>query len=175
MSPNIISICLLTLALANALSVSMIPKTGTPPSFREVPGFTLDPSRSKLFVYGGRYTSILDDMWEYDIESQTWSEIYVTSSLNPGPRSDPYLASLDEDRLMLFGGNTKSGPASDLWEFDIDNYYVRSIQWRLVNTNGKAPPRTFNRSVLSYSYKGKKYLAVYGGYDAKDLNYDLNM
>jgi hypothetical protein len=113
--------------LAGAVSVSMIPKTGTPPSIRESSGFAFDQESNKLYVYGGRFGSPLEDMWEFDLKTESWRQIHHTSSTSPGPRSDPYLVALGQGKILLFGGNTKSGPVSDLWEFDIENQNVRYI------------------------------------------------
>jgi hypothetical protein len=161
--------CSLILAqLAGAVTVSMIPKTGTPPSARDTPGFTLEEESNKLYVYGGRFESPLGDMWEFDLSSESWREIHFTSSINPGPRFDPYLVSLGNGKILLFGGNTKSGPVSDLWEFDIENQYVRYIQWKLLNDKGSPPPRSYYGAMCHYEEDGKKYLAVYGGTGVND-------
>jgi hypothetical protein len=159
----LISYLLTSSNLALAVSVSMIPKSGTPPPIRDLPGLALNEEANKLYIYGGRNVSPLDDMWEFDLATETWREIYYTSSISPNPRSEPYLISLNSGQMLLFGGNTKSGPVSDLWMFDIENQYVRSIQWNLINSSGSPPPRSCYRSISDYVKDGKKYLAVYGG------------
>lgn len=146
----------------------MIPKTGTPPSIRDTPGLAFNKQSNKLYVYGGRYESPLEDMWEFDLNTETWREIHHTSSTSPGPRSDPQIVALDNDKILLFGGNTKSGPVSDLWEFDIENQYVIYIQWKFVNNSGAPPPRSYYRAICDYEEGNKKYLAVYGGRGIND-------
>ncbi len=42
---------------------------------------------------------------------------------------------------MLFGGDTKKGPISDVWLYDIESEIVIFMQWELAVTKGKAPPR----------------------------------
>ena len=113
-------IWLLAADIGAAVSVSMIPKSGTPPSYRELPGVTYDVINNKFYVYGGRQESLLDDMWEYDLNKNTWTEMHTTSTVGPGGRSDPHLVYLaDQGKILLFGGNSRSGPTSDLWLFDI--------------------------------------------------------
>lgn len=174
MATLIILANLLIATQAASVSVSMIPNTGTPPSVREIPGFALEKGSNKLYVYGGRYESPLDDMWEFDLSTETWREIHSTSSINPGARSDPYLFTKEPGKLLLYGGNSKSGPVSDLWEFDIANLYVIYMQWKLVNTIGN-PPRSAYRSATYYEQDDKSYLAVYGGFGEKESITNLYM
>ncbi len=36
------------------------------------------------------------------------------------------------------------------------------IQWQLVTTKGKAPPRAYFQSVCEFIHEGNRYIAVYG-------------
>jgi hypothetical protein len=106
----------------------MIPKTGTPPSFRELPGIALFESAQKIYIYGGRFETLLGDMWQFDLNNNQWSEIHISSTLNPGPRSEAYLFPIEAtSKIVMFGGNSLTGPVSDLWEFDINNESVSYI------------------------------------------------
>jgi hypothetical protein len=107
----------------HSISVSMFPKTGSPPRSRELPGFVMHTDYNKLYIYGGRAPDTLGDMWEYDLEENKWNEIYMLS-INPGPRSEPFLLPLPNGNILLFGGITISGPISDMWEYDIENNIV---------------------------------------------------
>jgi hypothetical protein len=158
--------------LSYGISVSMIPNTGTPPSYRELPGFTHDPDHDKLYVYGGIKDSYLDDLWEFDLKSNTWNEIFYVTTISPGPRSNPQLVFFKDikdgkDKILLFGGDSVRGPLSDLWEFDIENETVMYIQWKMIEGTNEPPPRAYYRAAYSYTHNGKKYLAVYGGQSKK--------
>lgn len=149
---------------ADALSVNLFPQSGTPPSPRELPGVTLDSLGKNLYVYGGISQIKHDDMWKYDLTSKRWSQIYAGSVLTPGRRSNAFMTALkDQQKLVLFGGDTSTGPASDVWVFDLENESVSSIQWKLIDDRGKVPPRSFYKSVCEYMHEGKQYIAVYGG------------
>lgn len=65
-----------------------------------------------------------------------------------------------QPKLVLFGGDTPNGPASDIWLYDIESESVILIQWKLVDDKGRAPPRAFYRSICEYTYKGKQYITV---------------
>lgn len=117
-----------SLSSVDSISVGMIPKTGTPPSFRELPGITLSKSAQKIYIYGGRFETLLGDMWEFDLINNQWNEIHMSSTLNPGPRSEAYLFPIEAtSKIVMFGGNSLTGPVSDLWEFDINNESVSCI------------------------------------------------
>jgi hypothetical protein len=169
-------LCSLVTRLVHSVLVSMIPHTGTPPSYRVLPGVALSETANQIYIYGGRYISHLDDMWRYDLATQTWDEIHFSSSTSPGSRSEAYLIPLESSRkLLLFGGNSKNGPATDLWEFDIDNSSVRYIQWKLIDAKGKSPHRAYYRCYCIYEFEGKKYFAVYGGRGESSFDHSLFM
>ena len=116
------------LSLVDSISVGMIPNTGTPPSLRELPGIALSKSSQKIYIYGGRFETLLGDMWEFDLSSNQWSVIHTSSTLNPGPRSEAYLFPIEAaGKIIMFGGNSLTGPVSDLWEFDINHESVSYI------------------------------------------------
>jgi hypothetical protein len=147
-----------------ALSVSYIPKTGTPPPRRELSGLAYDSTSDKVYIYGGRSEIFHKDFWEFDISSNTWEEIHPASTMSPGERSGVFMAVLEESRqIVLFGGSGESGPISDVWLYDLDSEIVMFIQWQLAATKGKAPPRADSPSVCDYIHEGKHYIAVYGG------------
>ncbi len=103
------------------------------------------------------------------ISTKTWNEIHPVSVMSPGDRSGPYLTVLEESRqIVLFGGDTKKGPISDVWLYDIESEIVVFMQWQLAVTKGKAPPRAYYRAVCGYVHEGKRYIAVYGGKNKTD-------
>lgn len=122
----IILSALLTICLsAESVSVKLIPETGSPPSARQKSGLTYDLDSRKLYIYGGRLANRYGELWDFDLLTQRWSEIHPASTLSPGPRSDSYIKYLPEQhKILLFGGDTLSGPTSDVWMYDIVNERV---------------------------------------------------
>ncbi len=112
---------LLTICLsAEAVSVKLIPETGSPPSARQISGLTYDSDSRKLYIYGGRLANRFDELWSFDLLTQRWSEIHPSSTLSPGPRSDSYIKYLPgRGKILLFGGDTVKGPTSEVWLYDI--------------------------------------------------------
>jgi hypothetical protein len=148
------------------ISVEYLPITGTPPPSRELAGLVYDSKAHKVYIYGGRSESIYDDMWEFDLNARLWIEMHSPATMSPGARANQFMTILDESRqVLLFGGDTGSGPISDVWLYDLDSESVTFTQWKMVDTRGKAPPRAYYRAVCDFIYEGKHYIAVYGGKD----------
>jgi len=161
---------------AESLSVSYFPTTRTPPPPHEVAGLAFDSTSRKIYIYGGRSEIKHIDMWEFDLATQTWSEIQPATPLNPGARSDAFITILEDARqLVLFGGDAEGGPVSDIWVFDLDSETVIFNQWRSIDTKGKAPPRGYYRAVCKYSKGEKQYIAVYGGIGRRSKLKTLHM
>jgi hypothetical protein len=108
--------------------VNYVPESRTPPPRRELSGVAYDSAENKVYIYGGRAEGLYGDMWEFDLTDMTWNELHPSSVFKPGPRSAAHLAILEESRkIVLFGGNTESGPISDVWLYDIDSENVTFI------------------------------------------------
>jgi hypothetical protein len=122
-------LCILVLkAFAEAQQVSYLPRAGTPPSPRGHSGIAYDSRANKVYIYGGKTDVILSDTWEFDLNSQVWSQVHPSGTMNPGGRSNSLLIMLEESRqIILFGGDTESGPVLDVWVYDIDSEDVRPI------------------------------------------------
>lgn len=125
---SLLTVILLLTRHTESISVKLVPETGNPPIARELPGIAHDPIDNKLYIYGGLSDSKLSDMWEFNLETNTWTELHVVSELRPGPRSESFLLRLkDKRKLLLFGGITSYGPVSDLWTYDIEYQAVICI------------------------------------------------
>lgn len=46
-----------------------------------------DPSAKKLFIFAGQKEDYLSDMWEYDIRSNTLTELFPNVTLSGGPEA----------------------------------------------------------------------------------------
>lgn len=87
--------------------------SGFPP-FRSKYAFSYSSTDNALLVFGGvdSKRELLGDFWKFD--GKRWTQIQSNSI--PSPRAS--LRLLDAgDRMMLYGGSTKSGLTNELWEF----------------------------------------------------------
>jgi len=84
--------------------------------------------------------------------------------MSPGSRSNNFITMREESReIVMFGGDSDGGPTSDLWAYNIEDEFVKSIYWRYIQPQGRSPPRAYKRSVCDYIHQSKHYIAVYGG------------
>ena len=98
-----------------------------------------DSESDRVIVFGGltfRFQEV-DDIWAYDVDTDTWTE--VASDTGPGPRY--YHAMVHDpgtDRMILFGGVTgrDEAPLDDTWAFD-----VATETWTQLSTASTPSPR----------------------------------
>ncbi len=78
------------------------------------------------------------DLWRFDAQTETWSEVPTTSTTAPEGRRWPWTSvSPDESILLLgFGTDSPSGQSvlGDLWKFTL-----ASGEWEPLETNGEQP------------------------------------
>jgi hypothetical protein len=178
MVPVLLLVLVLSLLSVYSINIESIPTTGTPPSKRQRSSLAYDKSSSSVFIYGGfeDMNEYYEDIWRFNLVSNTWEELISPSRLTPGPRVSSFMHVLEESRsILLFGGNTQKGPISDLWLLDIDNIMVTFIQWEPVITKGPKPPASAYSGAVAYKYNEKTYIATFGGIGRKDTHNNLNM
>lgn len=99
------------------------------PSARVRHAATVDTTRSRMIIFGGRegtdapYT-FLNDVWAFDLATETWTEI-PTAGVPPSLRDDTVLEyDAGRDRIVLFGGDsdrfgTLGGRRDDMFALDL--------------------------------------------------------
>jgi len=107
-----------------------------PPVAREGPAAAFSTFNNRMVVFGGynnTFMSELDDTWEYDYPTNTWTQY----SINPHPMGRAYaLMSYDpvQQVAVLFAG--VNGTSTDVYLRDTWEYNVNSRSWSETNANG---------------------------------------
>jgi hypothetical protein len=110
------------------------------PSARNGHGMVYDSARSKTILFGGQDVlgNYLDDVWEWDTATRTWTNVTPPiAGAKPAPRAlfgmayDP-----NRGKVVIYGGNTSgehsnTGFIGDTWELDTLN---RSWTYKPANT-----------------------------------------
>ena len=84
---------------------------GSPPPARYNHSMAYDASRKKIILYGGRTSnsdsSVLEDLWEYDIAGNRWTRIYFATGRGPGTLDD-YAMAIDPTagRVLMYDNLT---------------------------------------------------------------------
>lgn len=148
-----------------SLKISQFPSNGTPPPKRVSHASTYNPLTNTLYIYGGKSESdYLEDMWEYNFNTNQWKEIHSPSVIVPGPRYSATMQLFPGGKLIaMFGGVTTKGPISDLWVFSTETYMVITTQWSTIDfSNFSSVSSAFN-AICGYEYNGRGYMASFGG------------
>lgn len=133
--------------------------------------------RPKLLVYGGEGFNlttfkfpILDDLWEFDITTHSWTEITAGND-GETPKRNYAGNAIVGDYLYLFGGDVAGveggrgacggvfpeNPTDEIWR-----YQVETQQWETITTTGDPFVRVKDQGQASVVNGDKIYLV--GGY-----------
>ena len=92
--------------------------------------FSISINQNNLYLFGGLYSIISNDLWKYDIEKNKWSQIIYKQNDDPCPRHS-HTSIIINENLFLFGGEgPKDKPLEDLVIFHIptEKFYFPTIQ-----------------------------------------------
>ncbi|MGD8415025.1 MAG: kelch repeat-containing protein [Candidatus Latescibacterota bacterium] len=115
-----------------------------------------DQSTDRFLVFGGRDVdwNILDQTWQFDVDSRAWSQIETSHS--PGGR---FMHNMVYDRcngrVILFGGFDGETSLGDLWSFDPE-----LNTWGELDAVDGPPPRQLH--AMAFDSVGNR-LIVFGG------------
>jgi hypothetical protein len=131
----------------------------------------------KIVLFGGRGINVnsgllhnFNDIWIYDIMTNSWESIPVTSNtISKHPSGREHVAScVYANRLWIFGGmsSTTHLTYNDLWSFNLISYH-----WEIHSPNSGAgvgfiPPPLHHAHLLPTEYAdspGTTGLLIYGG------------
>ena len=118
-----------------------------------------DPKADRVLLYGGAnlFTGdVLGDLWAYDYETNTWTELHP--AVSPPPHHYPALAYVPTiDRVVLFGGFQQGFESlfNDTWAYD----YHRN-RWTNLHPRNPPPPRVYH--VMAFEPATNR-LVMFGG------------
>ncbi|MGB2694539.1 MAG: kelch repeat-containing protein [Dehalococcoidia bacterium] len=124
-----------------------------------------DPGRERLLLFAGQTdgTPFLDDLWA--LTPNGWQQI----DFETGPNARHFYAMVFDDlgnKLVLFGGNSESGPLGDLWYLD-----ALSDTWRQPSAENEGPSPRYGHEAVWVPERRTMYL--FGGTDGSNEMNDL--
>jgi hypothetical protein len=146
--------------------INVTPSSGSSPGTRIAYLWSFDPILNKTLLFGGStnlnlpYWDFQDDMWTYDLESKSWTEI--TPDIRPSKRIYSNMVYESNSRkTLLYGGVSRWSPdefLDDLWTFD-----SQELTWKSIECENNPSARI--GFLAFHSKTNKTYL--YGGLDSE--------
>lgn len=144
----------------------------TQPPSRRLQRMAYDSQSDRVVLFGGYSGNVIfNDTWEYDLNSDTWT-LKSPSTLPPARYYHDMAYDLESDRIVLFGGATKTGCLNDTWEYDLN-----SNTWKLKAASS-SPPNARAWHGMAYDSESDR-IVLFGGsnrdtYFNDTWEYDLN-
>jgi hypothetical protein len=102
--------------------VDITPSSGPAPSARAYASAVFDPVDRKMVIFAGQAESTrLNDMWEFDLDANTWTDITPGAGSAPALRRTPVSVYDPAGHRMITwsGQGASNGFFNDVWEFDL--------------------------------------------------------
>ena len=131
------------------------------PSARKGHCFVYRESTNSLLLYGGNESTLLSDIWEFDIEHREWQLIEQANSIPPRAYASGTLMQINgRETLVIFGGDFgvyDQELSDELFYFDLP-----TKKWRQVLATGTRPPPLFGHATSTCKISDKE-IVVFGG------------
>ena len=143
---------------------NLVPASPIPP-IRWLASLVYTGSKNMILFGGANDVSPYNDLWEYSISSNSWTQL--TPSGNPPSARWSHVAVYTlANNMLVFGGYSPSiGYLNDLWE-----YSVSSNSWIQLNPSGNIP---IGRSGCSIIYTNSNTFIIFGGFNFSSFFNDL--
>jgi hypothetical protein len=141
-----------------------IATTGSSPPARDYCQMIYDPVDNKLLLFGGAgVLGDLNDLWAFDVTSNSWAELKPSGAVPPAREGHAMLYEPNKKQVLVFGGlNSDPGTLfNDLWAYD-----TADKTWAKVDPAG-APPSERESSTMAYCPASQRVL-LFGGLSLGD-------
>jgi hypothetical protein len=126
---------------------------GTNPLARCLHTASYDGGRHRMIIYAGQRTGPLNDIWAFDLTSNTWEDL--TPASKPSGRIFP-TSVYAGNKIIIFGGSTNSGSVNELWSFDLTD-----TSWEMINASGMSPAPRHSHAAIFVEQENAMY--IFGG------------
>lgn len=133
------------------------------PEAREHGSVLVDRANSQIFVFHGsgyspQFEQMLDDVWRFDVDDGTWSEVAPLGDLPPGAGSRRIAGAAGATVAYAFGGyGPPPATYGDLYRITIED---GTLRWREIEQENPPPARYLHSFV--YDHQTDRF-ALFGG------------
>jgi hypothetical protein len=132
------------------------------PAARCLHSASYDALGHRMIMYGGQSTGALGDVWSFDLDLNSWANLFPTNS-PPGRffTSQVFVASINH--AVIFGGNLGSSQTNEVWGLNLT-----SNSWQQITPSGVPP--VAREGATGVYVPGEDRMIVFGGLGAVHLN-----
>lgn len=123
---------------------------------------------AKMYIFGGydgRDGNYFNDLYYFNFETRSWSEMPCRPGERPEARTD-HIMVLHDAKIYIYGGYDGSTRYQNMYRYDL-----KLTKWELLHAKGVVPSRRFGHS--GGVHEASNALIVFGGWDGKDTLNDL--
>lgn len=149
--------------LSASLKINLIPSSGPSPSLITYSSVIYDEATQNLITIGGFNTEskiFISEIYTFSLLDSTWGEIIPESEYIPEGFQEHYSHLTKLRVILVLFPLTKNSLLSDVFAFDLKTY-----KWDKKNLAGEHILSRRYSSICSFSYDGKDYIAIYGGFE----------
>ena len=157
----------LIILMAGGFLISSLGQTWTQknpsayPSARANPTTAYDSESDRIVLFGGSVgTTNYGDTWEYDLNTDTWTQ-KSPATTPPARTASAMVYDSENDRIIMFGGYG-TGSLNDTWEYDLN-----TNTW--TNLSPANPPSARRGHCMAYDRESGR-IVLFAGYDGAYRN-----
>lgn len=161
------------LAIVNALKITKIPESGSPPSRLTGSAAVYDSIMNRIITFGGieyRNNIQVSSVLTFDLGLLIWGEIKTQSTFIPDSRELSNMHLRPDRKLLIFFGITASGISSDVYSFSLETGI-----WKTEDLTGDAISGRDSPGFTCFTYSGIEYVSFFGGLTINGLDDNLYM
>jgi len=136
----------------------------------------VEHNNKMIVLFGEGQSGLLSDIWEYDPSNNSWEELPSGGTNVPAARKS-FTASVMDNKVIIVGGETDSGPSDEVWAYDIANNtweekesYMGAVAGHAACTYndmlyifGGSDPPSFRNDIWSFSLQTNSWSYVDAG------------
>jgi N-acetylneuraminic acid mutarotase len=133
------------MATNESLAWSRVETTNSPPQARS--GHSAVVYHDCMYIFGGLGEYRFNDLFKFDFESRTWTEIKAIDESRVPSKRCKHSACIYQNMMYIFGGWDSSGKLNDMYRYIFDRN-----EWEIVPCSNPPPARSAHSVAIYQNY-----------------------